>query len=67
MPGPERLIPDAVKRFDLMIPFAFINRREHDFDAAEQTQAHDLPDDARMAMSTAKAIFIVELLNLRQP
>jgi hypothetical protein len=55
-----------MERLDLMVALGFIERREQRFNAAEQTQAHDLSDHTRMHMPAAKGVFVVELLNLRE-
>lgn len=65
-PRPEAPHPQAMKGLDLIVAFRFIDRCKKRLDAAEQTQAHDLTDHARMRMTSAKRAFIIELQNLRQ-
>src|SRR3970282_1375961 len=64
---PKAFDPQAVKGLDLVIALGLVYRGEPGFDAAKQTQAHDLADNLRMGVPSAKRTFVVELLQKRQP
>src|SRR5574337_127835 len=51
---PEALVPQAVKRLELIIALGFVNGNEKRLDATQQTQAYDLPDHTPMRVPTTK-------------
>lgn len=62
---PEGMAPQTVQFFDFAIVLGLCDRQEDQFDAQIQTQANELPENARCFVPAAEGRIVVELQKLR--
>ena len=62
---PERMAPQAIQFFDLAVVLGLCDRQEDQFDAQIQTQANELPENARCFVPATESCIVVELQKMR--